>query len=716
MKTLRFCLLWLWLAWPALAADVKVSALPRATTLSSNSLVSASYWNGAAHESRALKMSDLRYEIYPVIDVRTYGADGGGVVSCGTNIQRAIDAACQAGGGVVEFPPGIYNLGQHLPWDTLLLSEGHKNSLTVWSNNVTLRGSGIGRTVIRWGTNNLDSLRNMLGVAGTRSGTNYNVTNFAAVDITFDGQLTTNAQDTTQIYNCYGGIRFIRCEFKNNLYNDGIDTQYGGPLYVRDCVFAENGGNSIGVQNTATEVIGCHILSGGFSGPLLRPNGYSTFEPAIEFYDGGPVTVSDTIIEGVSAALDVSCDSFTANNCRFVTTNAAAVASYIVAIGRTANFNNCIFQDGSAGGSVPQFIVHTNRAVQFNNCEMVGQRPFLSSYLPKQISITSCKFGDQAYASTGDAINISKGTNIIITGNLFHLAGGSRAIVMTNAGQQSIIANNVGNANFVIAGESLLSIAGNVFSSGAGLIGTNVSYSTISGNMNGALAWWTASVVNNNTFSGNNWLSLAGDSYFMERLAGDRLTNGPALFGTTNLNYPSVVAFGQIQPNIGTTNYPGIQWPSGAGIRSDPVTAQLEFIADTGVRSWYISPGGTLNFGEGSGQVFANFVDVRYGDASSPGYKLGNNADPDTGFYRPLDNTWGWSSGGTTRMLLTTTNAIFSSGVIVGTTSQVITGTGSPESVVTAQIGSLFLRTDGGASTTLYVKTSGTGNTGWTAK
>jgi hypothetical protein len=44
------------------------------------------------------------------------------------------------------------------------------------------------------------------------------------------------------------------------------------------------------------------------------------------------------------------------------------------------------------------------------------------------------------------------------------------------------------------------------------------------------------------------------------------------------------------------------------------------------------------------------------------------------------------------------------------------TGTGSPESVVTAPVGSLFSRTDGGASTTLYVKTSGTGNTGWTAK
>jgi hypothetical protein len=44
------------------------------------------------------------------------------------------------------------------------------------------------------------------------------------------------------------------------------------------------------------------------------------------------------------------------------------------------------------------------------------------------------------------------------------------------------------------------------------------------------------------------------------------------------------------------------------------------------------------------------------------------------------------------------------------------TGSGSPESSVTAAIGSMYTRTDGGAGTTLYVKESGTGNTGWVAK
>jgi hypothetical protein len=43
-------------------------------------------------------------------------------------------------------------------------------------------------------------------------------------------------------------------------------------------------------------------------------------------------------------------------------------------------------------------------------------------------------------------------------------------------------------------------------------------------------------------------------------------------------------------------------------------------------------------------------------------------------------------------------------------------GAGSPEGAVTAPAGAIYQRTDGGASTTLYVKQSGTGNTGWVAK
>lgn len=48
--------------------------------------------------------------------------------------------------------------------------------------------------------------------------------------------------------------------------------------------------------------------------------------------------------------------------------------------------------------------------------------------------------------------------------------------------------------------------------------------------------------------------------------------------------------------------------------------------------------------------------------------------------------------------------------------NSIISGSNTPEGAITATVGSLFLRTNGGANTTLYVKESGSGNTGWIAK
>jgi hypothetical protein len=55
-----------------------------------------------------------------------------------------------------------------------------------------------------------------------------------------------------------------------------------------------------------------------------------------------------------------------------------------------------------------------------------------------------------------------------------------------------------------------------------------------------------------------------------------------------------------------------------------------------------------------------------------------------------------------------------SSGGGFGPTQYVCGGT--PEAMITARIGSLAYRSDGGAASSIYVKESGTGNTGWVAK
>jgi hypothetical protein len=60
---------------------------------------------------------------------------------------------------------------------------------------------------------------------------------------------------------------------------------------------------------------------------------------------------------------------------------------------------------------------------------------------------------------------------------------------------------------------------------------------------------------------------------------------------------------------------------------------------------------------------------------------------------------------------------VHGSGITVqGAGNQISAGSGTPEGVVTASKGSIFMRTNGGAGTCMYVKETSTGNTGWVAK
>jgi hypothetical protein len=102
---------------------------------------------------------------------------------------------------------------------------------------------------------------------------------------------------------------------------------------------------------------------------------------------------------------------------------------------------------------------------------------------------------------------------------------------------------------------------------------------------------------------------------------------------------------------------------------------------------------------------------------------LTNNGVNDARIFAAGGSTINGSAGTTGIMLAKLTTGIF---VAVATntwiqlnttgTPGILTGSGAPEGVVSATIGTLYTNTLGGANTTLYVKTSGSGNTGWTAK
>jgi hypothetical protein len=105
------------------------------------------------------------------------------------------------------------------------------------------------------------------------------------------------------------------------------------------------------------------------------------------------------------------------------------------------------------------------------------------------------------------------------------------------------------------------------------------------------------------------------------------------------------------------------------------------------------------------------------GSAAAPAYSF--SSDPNTGIWHPAADRVEVVTGGARRMLFADDGR-----VILGTAGKfqmadgmyVTSGTGTPEGVVTAGKGSLYLRSDGGAGTSMYIKESGTGNTGWVAK
>jgi anti-anti-sigma regulatory factor len=73
--------------------------------------------------------------------------------------------------------------------------------------------------------------------------------------------------------------------------------------------------------------------------------------------------------------------------------------------------------------------------------------------------------------------------------------------------------------------------------------------------------------------------------------------------------------------------------------------------------------------------------------------------------------------GATTKITVANTLVTMADGLIeMGAGGpQIIKGAGSPEGSITAPIGSIFQSTGGGSGTTLYIKESGAGNTGWVA-
>lgn len=281
---------------------------------------------------------------------------------------------------------------------------------------------------------------------------------------------------------------------------------------------------------------------------------------------------------------------------------------------------------------------------------------------------------------------------------------GSRGIVSNNITRYGSMGWSEGGVDTVITGNSFLDMVGSV-RYGIEISGKNV---TVSGNIvsnaiNGIIISGSSGDFDNLCITGNRIQSTrdgirlqagTGTSAKNISITGNNITTALRGVITTgdivNLTITSNVIVG---PGSGTSGSRGVY------LENPPADA------------FVFVQGNTIASVQRACSVFASSA-----LAVNKLYATGNNISNDTTSSSRAWNFEGSATVGTdVSFAWGPTNTGLRDNRLDGEIKFNIS-TGSPEGVLTAAVGSLYLRSNGGANTTLYVKESGTGNTGWVAK
>lgn len=227
-------------------------------------------------------------------NVKNYGAVGNGVTNDSPAIQKAINAAALAGGGVVYFPPGTYRANILIKSKVIL--EGAGTNITILKSR-----SNINKSVIQ--SDNFDKWSGTATFGGN--------VDFEIRRMTIDGSKSTNlvAGCGIRVY----GKRFRLAEIVvQNAREDGIYTEWGGvasyanpsedqEAWVLNVKTIFNGGNGwsfhgpgdINVNGMISYQNGKWGLSVAHSMHISGFNGYLNPLGAIHVHSAGAIFGSD---------------------------------------------------------------------------------------------------------------------------------------------------------------------------------------------------------------------------------------------------------------------------------------------------------------------------------------------------------------------------------------------------------------------------------------
>lgn len=296
--------------------------------------------------------------------------------------------------------------------------------------------------------------------------------------------------------------------------------------------------------------------------------------------------------------------------------------------------------------------------------------------------------GNTAIAGTltlgGDAILSRSGANELTTSGA--LVIGSTGYVTTSMSVGSLSAPT-----------RVLDVTGTFGATGAATLGNTLAVAGNASVNGGALT------LGNGT---SNWVDLgavgAADPSFTTRSAGTKLILYNTIDGSS-CGLSLGVATGATHMFMGcsqaTASY-GFKWFGGtteiASLNGAGVFSTAAAIRSTG--SAVPTSGAGIELSYASGNCYVEAYD-----------RGGSSALPLRLFGSDVATNCNLTIGGGGVLIL---GAYMSPG---GTSTKWTSGSGTPEGAVTAVVGSLYTRTDGGAGTVLYVKETGSGNTGWVA-
>ncbi len=211
------------------------------------------------------------------------------------------------------------------------------------------------------------------------------------------------------------------------------------------------------------------------------------------------------------------------------------------------------------------------------------------------------------------------------------------------------------------------------------------------GTMATAMAGTGPAEFQTNAQNDADFFPKAGVSAFAETLLDD--ANAAGMRTTLELGSANTVSFGAINitGDIISDSAGSVEWQLDKGASGNRSRLWGE---TAGLGRWALDLGdATAESGSNAG---SDFVVKRYNDAGTflaDAFAIRRN----TGAF-----------------LIYNEITMVNDGKIAWNTNQSINvGTGTPEGAVTAPIGSLYLRADGSPSTAVYMKGTGTGNTGW---